>query len=129
MSLRAISAACRLVIVFSTMLGLLLPPASASPSHDSAALMIAEAQHHVGPTEDLTGKGHVHQDGNWEEQLPGHVHGHNPFDHSHETSATAAQVTSSMRASRSDWLPIASACAHCSLGSRLDRPPKPILVA
>lgn len=80
-------------------LAVLFAPAGRSSSHDPLAVATAEAERHAELSAGIEPHGHAHDDGQWDEQAPGHSHGHNAGDHLHDkagvppTFALAALVT------------------------------------
>lgn len=129
MASRIRSVVLRFVIVVSTMLGLVLPPSHASPSHNRISPTIAEAWQPVDLPTEVLGTEQAHKEGSRDEQAPGHPQGHNPFDHSHETPSIPPGLSPVMRAQASGWLSTTLTYSHRRFGSRLDRPPKAIFIA
>lgn len=81
--------AIRLVLALAVAIALMLPRAPVSASHDPASLTAAATQRHAELGAVAVGPGHVHENGTLYERVPGHSHGHNPTDHSHETPSMA----------------------------------------
>ncbi|WP_095081633.1 hypothetical protein [Mesorhizobium sophorae] len=121
------SAAFRLVVAFAMTLGMLLSPAGSSVSHDPIALVAAEAARHAKLAGQIETHGHVHDDGATEDQGPGHSHGHNPADHSHETANTLLDFAPAVPATGRNWVICPPSFPEPEASSRLDRPPRPIL--
>jgi len=129
MKSRALTSGLRIIIAIAVVLGISLPPAGKSPSHDPASAAMAEAIRHAELAAQIEAHGHAHDDGVSEEQNPGHSHGHNPGDHSHETPnmppGDVIIACSVIRDSSAKRLLL-----HVSRGnSRLDRPPRPLSIA
>lgn len=53
-------------------------------SHNPAILVAIEAERHAILAQEIADHGHSHDDGWEDEQAPGHSHGHDPADHSHD---------------------------------------------
>ncbi|MER8569670.1 hypothetical protein NKH85_28805 [Mesorhizobium sp. M0924] len=126
---RVHSAAFHLVIAFAMTLGMLLSPVGSSVSHDPVAVAAAEAARHAELAGQIETHGHVHDDGATEEQGPGHSHGHNPADHSHETASTHPDFASPVPSAGRNWVIYPPSFSDPETSSRIDRPPQPILAA
>lgn len=95
--------------------------------HNSQALAQAEAQRHAELTQAIADHGHSHDDGEPDERLPGHIHGHNSTDHIHETANLVSPIEFGMpRFVRTVMRP-ASQGAEPGLPSTLDRPPRSVV--
>ena len=129
MPIRIDTAAVRLVIALALVLAFLLSSAGTSISHDPLFLAAKEAQRHAVLAAGSTDQGHVHDNGLDGERAPGHAHGHDPTDHSHDSPSPAAGATSIPRPIGRDWPLTRPAIADPGPGSRLDRPPRPISIA
>tara|TARA_R110002110_G_scaffold757_3_gene2892 strand:- start:6275 stop:6700 length:426 start_codon:yes stop_codon:yes gene_type:complete len=70
-----------------------LPLAVGHSAADAFALAMTEETRHDILSPASEEHGHVHEGGESEERLPGHVHGHNPLDHSHETPSVMAVLS------------------------------------
>lgn len=123
---RGFRACLHLIIALAVVLGIALPPAGRSESHDLVATATAEALRHAELAAQIETHGHSHDDGFGEEQGPGHSHGHNPGDHTHETPAMPPGGTFVMCRAMPDWTPSDLAFLTPRGTSRLDRPPRPI---
>lgn len=123
------SSAFRLVVAFAMAFGLLLSSAGRSASHDPIALAAAEAVRHAELAVEIADHGHVHDDGSEGEKSPGHSHGHNPTDHSHETPNTLSVVTAPMIPVGSDWHAHPPVFADLGTSFRHERPPRSIFLA
>lgn len=65
--------------------GLAFAPLPLGSFHDALALSTAEiARHSALAMQDTAEHGHTHEEGESQEQAPGHLHGHDPVDHSHQ---------------------------------------------
>ncbi|MBN8958738.1 MAG: hypothetical protein J0H17_19555 [Rhizobiales bacterium] len=118
-----------LVVAFATAFGSLLPHTARSPSLDPIALAVAEAERHVQLETKIAEHVHSQDDGEDHERAAGHTHGHNPADHSHETPATALDGARVVPAFVRTWVPKPTHAAHLGTIFRLERPPKPIVIA
>lgn len=129
MSNRVNRAALCLVLAFAMAFGSLLPHARHSPSHDPVALAAAEAERHAQLEVELAEHGHSHDDGEEHERVAGHSHGHNPADHSHDIPTTPPGSTAIPSAFVRTWVPMQPQTAHVGASYRLERPPRPIVIA
>jgi hypothetical protein len=86
MTHRSIRAVLCLVIAFATALGTTLSAAHVSAGHNAHAVAQAEAVRHADLAAETAAHGHSHEEGEPDERLPGHAHGHNSADHIHETA-------------------------------------------
>ncbi|WP_222872662.1 hypothetical protein [Hankyongella ginsenosidimutans] len=110
-------------------LGMLLSPIGTSTSHNPVALAAAEAARHAELAAQIEAHGHSHDDGEADERSPGHSHGHNPADHSHETASTLPDFTQPVPPIGRRWLDYPPSVAALETLFRLERPPRPILLA
>ncbi|RST86568.1 hypothetical protein EJC49_09820 [Aquibium carbonis] len=118
-----------MVVAFATAFGSLLPHAKQSPSHDPFALAAAEAERHAQLEAEFAEHGHSHDDGMEHERAAGHLHGHNPADHSHETPTTPPDDVPVVPALVRAIVPTPPDAAHLGASYRLERPPRPIVIA
>lgn len=118
------SAAVRIVIVVATMLGMLLSSAGVSAAHRAA---VAAAEPTLYAERPAAGRGH--EDAAVYERTSGQSHGHEANDHSHDTPSVLVGVASMIPPAGRDWHRTSPAHADPKTGSRLDRPPRPILAA
>lgn len=126
---RAYSAVFRLVIAVAMTIGMLLSPMGSSTSHNPVALAAAEAARHAELAAQIEAHGHSHDDGEADEQSPGHSHGHNPADHTHETASTLPDFAPPVPPIGRRWLAHPPSVADLETRFRLERPPRPILLA
>jgi hypothetical protein len=75
----------RLIVVLAMMIGGVSALSHTASLHNPAVLQAIEQVRHAS----LVDKDHVNDEGLEEEREPGHIHGHNPADHSHETMGSA----------------------------------------
>ena len=129
MSNRVNRAVLCLVLAFAMAFGSLLPHASDSSSHDPVALAVAEAERHAQLETGIAEHGHSHDDGEEDERVAGHSPGHNPADHSHETPTTPPGIAAAVPPLLRTWLPMPPQTAHLGASYRLERPPRPIVIA
>lgn len=99
-----------------------LPLASA---HDPLTLLAAEADRHAElVAEEVAEHGHSHDDGEAHEQSAGHLHGHDPADHSHQAVFLAGTSTNwGLPASR-HWSSFVGDLPDPATGFGIERPPK-----
>ncbi|MES0037786.1 hypothetical protein NKJ74_21400 [Mesorhizobium sp. M0046] len=124
---RITSAALCLVIALAMMFGV-LRPFGYSASHDPIALA-AVVERHGGAAAQIENHGHAHDDGVADEQIPGHFHGHNAADHSHETASTPADFAPTVPQVERGWLNYPPTFIDPGTTFRLERPPRPIFAA
>jgi len=93
MSRRRLRAGFSLVIAFAMALGMVLSAAHMAAGHNAYATAQAEAVRHGELAATIAEHGHAHDEGEPSEQAPGHVHGHNPTDHLHETADRLSVVS------------------------------------
>ncbi|PSM19725.1 hypothetical protein [Nitratireductor sp. StC3] len=129
MSNRVNRAVLCLVLAVAMAFGSLLPHASHSPSHDPVALAAVEAERHAQLEAEIAEHGHSHDDGEDHEQVAGHSHGHNPADHSHETPTTPPGSSPDVPTLVQAIVPTSPDAAHLGASYRLERPPRPIVIA
>ncbi|MER9557836.1 hypothetical protein [Mesorhizobium sp. M0323] len=108
------------------MLGM-LRPFGYSASHDPIALAAAAVELHTGLAGQI--EDHGHDDGVADEQSPGHFHGHNAADHSHETASTPADFAPTVPQVERSWLNYPPIFVDPGTTFRLERPPRPFLAA
>jgi hypothetical protein len=75
----------RVIIVLLTVFQAVAAAWGIGHAHSGAAVAHAEKIRHDVLAAPSANHGHTHEDGEPTEQVPGHFHGHNVFDHSHET--------------------------------------------
>lgn len=110
-------------------LGMVLSPIGSSVSHNPIALAAAEAARHADLAAQVEAHGHAHDDGVADEQSPGHAHGHDPADHTHETASAAPEFAQPVFPIVRMWQAHPSSFADPEPGFRLERPPRPIVIA
>lgn len=125
---RACRAAPCIVIALAVAIAFVLSPVAASPSHNPVASAAMEAERHTELAAEFVGSGHVHENGTEDEQVPGHTHGDDPADHSHETSGSFAASAEHVPPVARAWHLMPSAFAELEDCSRLDRPPRLVFV-
>lgn len=124
---RVPASALHFVIAIAMTLSLFVVRASYSLSHDPFAILAAEKRAHaaLGTSDD---HGHVHDEGDETERESGHVHGHDPADHSHETPGMVTKLTQALAPTgRAMFVPAFHRPSPAERW-RLERPPKsPVL--
>ncbi|WP_163001475.1 hypothetical protein [Pannonibacter phragmitetus] len=129
MSNRVNSAILCCVLALAMAFGSLLPHANHSQSHDPVGLAKAESQRHAQLDAEIAEHGHSHDDGEEHEQVAGHSHGHNPADHSHDIPTTPPGSATILSTYVRTWVPMPPQTAHIGASYRLERPPRPIVIA
>ena len=80
----------RALIVVATVVGLTSMPLPFALTHDARALQASEDERHAALLAlEAAEHGHSHDDGTADEENAGHVHGHDPADHSHQFAFVA----------------------------------------
>jgi len=110
-----------LVVAFATAFGWVLPHGSDAVSHDPVPPVVVDAN--------TSEHGHSHNDGEGDERADAHFHGHNPADHSHETPTTPPAVAPALQAMMCTSVPLPPHTVSIGGTYRLERPPRPIVIA
>ncbi len=129
MSRRRLRAGFSLVIAFAMALGMVLSAAHMAAGHNAYATAQAEAVRHAELAATIAEHGHSHDEGEPSEQLPGHVHGHNPADHLHETAdrlSVVALATPSFARTSVAHGPVTAEPGH---PDGPERPPRAVVAA
>lgn len=129
MSKRPLNVFAILTVMISIALGMLSIPGGHWLSHSPMAVAAAQATRYAQVTTQIEEHGHAHDDGDVDEQSPGHRHGHNPADHSHETPSLPASLAVIFHACVQSWQALSPALPVLETAFRLERPPRPILNA
>jgi hypothetical protein len=99
-----------------------LPLASA---HNPLALAAADSERHADlMAQEIAEHGHSHDDGEAHEQSGGHMHGHDPADHSHQFAFFAGSASHWGLPAPQRWPSSRSGQPDPAAGSGIDRPPK-----
>lgn len=122
------SAVLRFVIAVAVGVGMALLPVGNPASVAVMDMMEAETACHAERQLELSDHGHAHDAEMDDEQKVGHLHGHDPADHSHETPHTLTPLKSGAPAIGRDWFAHASAITDPGMVFRLDRPPRTAFV-
>jgi hypothetical protein len=114
-----------LIVICALFLGVTMLPVFVATSSHQAEASLKEETHHgtlnaVMPQDDR----HVHDDGDDYERQIGHIHGHDPADHSHQ--AVFLGSTLSQDRPKEKDKPFAAVSGVIRLKTRfgIDRPPK-----
>jgi hypothetical protein len=120
----------RVFIIISIVFGLLASASIGSASHGPDLWTQSEAARHLKlATVDAHEVEHSHEDGEVVERMLGHMHGHDPADHSHQTGFVAqADCDFGLRPAKS-WNSRAHVMPKQKAGEGILRPPKSVLVA
>lgn len=126
----------RAVIIARIAIGLIMAVAlSLAPplnivAHNPAVLAQAEIERHVALVEADNHHGHVHEDGDDQEQRSGHLHGHNAADHSHDTASRIADDGTPCSVSIVRQLVVTlQSNVDPDFSFRLERPPRSLMQA
>jgi len=95
-------------------------------THGGAAVAMAEEARHGVLAPFAEKHSHSHEDGEPGEQVPGHIHGHNPFDHSHETPSVVADFGVTSPILFDEWNPGMGFPARTGPPLLIERPPKQV---
>lgn len=116
----------RFAIALAVALSMLALALGGGSSHDP----LAQAARHVQLDAGLAdhGHGHVHDQGADDEKQPGHVHGHNPLDHTHDTYSLPFSTLLTWAPAEREWQPAPGKSGASAPPARLERPPKPYFV-
>ncbi len=132
----ALRAAFRKLAVTTLAVGLALAPLPLASAHDPLALAAAEsawhaallaqesARHAALLAQEIAEHGHSHDDGEAHEQSGGHMHGHDPADHSHQFAFVAGSASQWGLPAPERWPSSRSGPPDPATGSGIDRPPK-----
>lgn len=125
---RVPASALHIVIAIATALSLFVVRASHSLSHDPVAISAAEKRAHAQLAMIISDHGHAHDEGDLKEREPGHAHGHDPADHSHETAGMIAKLTHALGGPGRTISVQAFLWPEPGDSRRLERPPKFALI-
>jgi hypothetical protein len=121
------TAGIRSAIVLAVAVSLLLFPPGSPSRHDPPAVTQADAARHLllspAVCEDHD---HVHDEGAARERQPGHKHGHNAADHSHESASPAVLRVMLSYPKTRQWQPHGLFSVRRAPTFRLERPPRPM---
>lgn len=120
----------RIAIGLIMAVALSLAPAMNVVTHNSAVLAQAEIERHLALVETDHHGGHTHEDGDDQEQRPGHLHGHNAADHSHDTAGRIADDCTPASVSIIRQLVVTlQSYVDPDYSFRLERPPRTLMQA
>jgi len=98
-------------------------------SHNPAVLLVIEAERHKLLSQEIADHGHSHDDGWSDEQAPGHSHGHDPADHSHETPSILPRLATIAPPVWAAWIAAPPQMRPSGQIYPFERPPKHRLAA
>lgn len=124
MSRQQITFAIRVLVGIAFLIGLFVSPARYLASHDVLQMTQAEADRHAELAAQFDEHGHTHDDGVADEKRSGHLHGHNPADHSHETAAAPLLTTPLLVGGPKSWLAGRALALDPSYVLSFERPPR-----
>jgi hypothetical protein len=118
----------RKLSIVTTAAALALAPLPLASAHAPLALAAAEdARHAALIAQEIAEHGHSHDDGEAHEQSGGHMHGHDPADHSHQFAFFAGSASHWGLPAPQRWPSSRSGQPDPAAGSGIDRPPKQTL--
>lgn len=100
--------------------GLVLSPMPMASAHEGAWQAAEAAQ-------EIAEHGHSHDDGEAHDQTSGHMHGHDPADHSHQFAFLSGSSGHWGLPSPEGWPPTWNGAPDTATGSGIDRPPKQMM--
>ena len=115
----ALRTAFRKLAVTAMAAGLALAPLPLASAHDPLALAAAESARHAAlVAQEIAEHGHSHDDGEAHEQSGGHMHGHDPADHSHQFAFFAGSASQWGLPAPQRWPSVAERTAGSGNGLR-----------
>lgn len=116
----------RPIATLAIAIALIFAPLPLGPAHDPVALAVAEMERHAALQAEIAEHGHAHDDGHDHEQSSGHMHGHDPADHSHQSVFVACSASQWSLPPAQCWPSTVSEIRDPATASGIDRPPKHI---
>lgn len=113
----------RNLLLCLTALALLVSATMTIVRHNPVALLEAEAARHLVVASDHGPGGHSHDSDDAQEQVAGHLHGHNPGDHNHDPPLQLASFKLDGGDLRGLWGATSPAMMDGRRSDRLYRPP------
>lgn len=117
------------LIAFAMALGMVASVVQTSVSHNPLVLLTAEAERHALLEQEIAAHGHSHDDGYGEERQPGHSHGHNPADHSHDIPSFLPKLAGMTPPGWQTWPAVYPAIAVTGQHYPFERPPRLRVIA
>jgi hypothetical protein len=112
------------MMAMAIMAALILAPLPIASAHDPVALAAAEMTRYAALQAEIAEHGHAHDDGEGQEQSSGHMHGHDPADHSHQTVYITGTASHESKLPAQDWPSSLSSVDDPGTAFGIDRPPK-----
>ncbi|WP_152579633.1 hypothetical protein [Bosea sp. LC85] len=116
-----------LAAAFLAVVAMLLSAVHVQSGHNAYAMAQAEVQRHAELAAAIAKHGHAHDEGEPDERLPGHVHGHNTADHIHETANLVGQIQLGMPRFVRTVMRHEPEGVEPGLPSALERPPRSVV--
>lgn len=117
----------RPIATLAIAIALIFAPLPIGSAHDPVALAAAEMERHATLQAEIAEHGHAHDDGHEHEQSSGHMHGHDPADHSHQSVFVPCSASHWSLPPAQCWPSMVSEIRDPATGSGIDRPPKHVL--
>jgi hypothetical protein len=117
----------RSVVALALAIALTCVPPLNVVAHNTAVQAALEAERHatLGLVELVDhDHGHSHDDADPDERVPGHAHGHDPSDHSHDTGQYALAAPGLAMYPQIRLIPLPAVRQNGGLRDRLERPPR-----
>lgn len=123
--LSALSLGPRQLAVALLVFCLVLAPLPLASAHDPLALSGAEAERHAAMmAQEIAEHGHSHDDGDPHEPEAGHLHGHDPADHSHQIGFFGVSSSQLALPALQRWPSVQAEFPDPATGFGIERPPK-----
>ncbi len=125
---RSIRSRSSLAAAFLAVFAMLLSAVHVQSGHNVYAMAQAEALRHAELAVAIAEHGHSHDEGEPNERVPGHVHGHSTSDHVHETANLVGQPRLGIPRFVGIVMRLEPQDTELRLRHGLDRPPRSVVV-
>jgi hypothetical protein len=110
-------------------LGAVVSTVRTTLSHNPVVLLAIEAERHAALAQEIADHGHSHDEGLQEEQAPGHSHGHDPADHSHDIPSVVAALVQTTPPAWRVWSATVLDAPAVTKTYPFDKPPTHVVTA
>ena len=114
----------RVVMAITMAVMMILAPPMNVVAHSTIDTTQTEQVRHAALSQTNSDHGHSHDDGDTQERLPGHSHGHNAADHSHDTGNAVLIRVPEQGSVHGGWYRADRQIPVPDQMFRLDRPPR-----